>query len=156
MLPSSYCFFFLQMQKLEPWLVSKVKVAGGLNLLSALARGLPVSEDHDVVIDVEHLKAPSIPKKRLVMLVGVFSTGNNFERRMTLRRSWMQYEAVHSGDVAVRLFIGLVSDLSIFLHFSISKILHSLFVDIVLQQILHSLFVIFNFCEEEMRQEMSL
>lgn len=104
-------FFFLpQMQKLEPWLVSKVKVAGGLNLLSGLAKGLPVSEDHDVVTDVEHLKAPSIPKKRLLMLVGVFSTGNNFERRMALRRSWMQYEAVRSGDVAVRFFIGLVSD----------------------------------------------
>lgn len=83
---------------------------GGLNVLSALAKGLPVSEDRDLVIDVEHLKAPPIPRKRLVMLVGVFSTGNNFERRMALRRSWMQYEAVRSGDVAVRFLIGLVSD----------------------------------------------
>ncbi|PON93110.1 Glycosyl transferase [Trema orientale] len=98
---------FAYREKLEPWLVSKVKVAGGLNLLSALAKGLPVSEDHDVVIDVEDLKAPSIRRKRLVMLIGVFSTGNNFERRMALRRSWMQYEAVRSGHVAVRFFIGL-------------------------------------------------
>lgn len=45
------------MQKLEPWSVSKVKVAGSLNILSALAKGLPVSEDHDVITDVEHLKA---------------------------------------------------------------------------------------------------
>lgn len=101
---------FLQMQKLEPWSVGKVKVSGGLNLLSALAKDLPVSEDHDLVVDVELLKAPSIPKKRLVMLVGVFSSGNNFERRMALRRSWMQYEPVRSGDVAVRFFIGLVSE----------------------------------------------
>ncbi|KAM6544934.1 hypothetical protein CsatB_025670 [Cannabis sativa] len=98
---------FAYREKLEPWLVNKVKVAGDLNLLSALAKGLPVSEDHDVVIDVEQLKAPPIPKKRLVMLVGVFSTGNNFERRMALRRSWMQYDAVRSGEVAVRFFIGL-------------------------------------------------
>ncbi|XP_021807772.1 hydroxyproline O-galactosyltransferase GALT3 [Prunus avium] len=94
-------------EKLEPWSVTKVKVAGGLDLLSALAKGLPVSEDHDLVVDVEHLKAPATLKKRLLMLVGVFSTGNNFERRMALRRAWMQYEAVRSGDVAVRFFIGL-------------------------------------------------
>lgn len=99
------------MQKLEPWLVSSIKVAGGLNLLSALAKGLPVTEDNDMVIDVENLRAPAIPRKRLVLLVGVFSTGNNFERRMALRRSWMQYEAVRSGEVAVRFFIGLVSNL---------------------------------------------
>lgn len=99
----------LSKQKLEPWSVSGVKVAGGLNILSALAKGLPVSEDHDFVVEVERLKAPPVKRKRLVMLVGVFSTGNNFERRMALRRSWMQYDAVRSGDVAVRFFIGLVS-----------------------------------------------
>ncbi|KAK9288222.1 hypothetical protein L1049_016671 [Liquidambar formosana] len=98
---------FQYREKLEPWLVSEIRVAGGLDLLSALAKGLPVSEDLDMVFDVEHLKAPPISRKRLVMLVGVFSTGNNFERRMALRRSWMQYEAVRSGDVAIRFFIGL-------------------------------------------------
>uniref|UniRef100_A0A5B7BZN1 Putative beta-1,3-galactosyltransferase 16 n=1 Tax=Davidia involucrata TaxID=16924 RepID=A0A5B7BZN1_DAVIN len=98
---------FAYREKLEPWLVSGVKVMGGLDLISALAKGLPVSEDLDLVAAAEHLKAPPISKKRLVMLIGVFSTGNNFERRMALRRSWMQYEAVRSGDVAVRFFIGL-------------------------------------------------
>lgn len=100
---------FLLMQKLEPWSVIGVKVAGGVNLFSAFAQHLPVSEDHDLVVDVEHLKAPVVPKKRLVMLIGVFSTGNNFQRRMALRRTWMQYPDVRSGDVAVRFFIGLVS-----------------------------------------------
>ncbi|XP_052208087.1 hydroxyproline O-galactosyltransferase GALT3 [Diospyros lotus] len=97
---------FAYREKLEPWLVSRVNV-GGLDLISALAKGLPVSEDLDLIADVEHLKAPPVSKKRLVMLIGVFSTGNNFERRMALRRSWMQYEAIRSGDVAVRFFIGL-------------------------------------------------
>ncbi|XP_028211146.1 hydroxyproline O-galactosyltransferase GALT3 isoform X5 [Glycine soja] len=97
----------LWMQKLEPWLVSSIKVAGSLSLLSILAKGLPVTEDNDIVVDIENLKAPSIARKRLALLIGVFSTGNNFERRMALRRSWMQYEAVHSGEVAVRFFIGL-------------------------------------------------
>lgn len=97
------------MQKLEPWSVGEVRVGGNLNLLSAIAKALPVSEDHDLVVDLDRLKAPLISRKRILMLIGVFSTGNNFERRMALRRSWMQYEAVRSGDVAVRFFIGLVS-----------------------------------------------
>ncbi|XP_057959047.1 hydroxyproline O-galactosyltransferase GALT3 isoform X2 [Malania oleifera] len=98
---------FTYREKLEPWLVSGVNVAGGLALLSALAKGLPVSEDVDLDFDVEHLKAPPVSTKRLIMLIGVFSTGNNFERRMALRRTWMQYEAVRSGVVAVRFLIGL-------------------------------------------------
>ncbi|KAK1407963.1 hypothetical protein QVD17_39591 [Tagetes erecta] len=100
---------FAYREKLEPWLVSGVRVKGGLHIISALATGLPVSEDADTVIDVEDLKAPLIPNKskRLLLLIGVFSSGNNFNRRMALRRSWMQYEAVRSGVVAVRFFIGL-------------------------------------------------
>lgn len=100
---------FAYREKLEPWLVSGVRVKGGLRMISALAKGLPVSENLDVAIDLEYLKAPSISNKskRLVLLIGVFSSGNNFERRMALRRSWMKYEAVRSGVVAVRFFIGL-------------------------------------------------
>ena len=98
------------MQKLEPWSVSRVKVSGSFDVLSALAKGLPVPEDHKLVAGIEHLKAPPAGKKRLVMLVVVFSSGNNFQRRMALRKTWMQYEAVRSGKVAVRFFIGLVSD----------------------------------------------
>ncbi|GAB4859040.1 hypothetical protein Ancab_010508 [Ancistrocladus abbreviatus] len=96
---------FKYRENLEPWWGSGVKVSGGVTLFSAIAKGLPVSEDLDLV-DAEQLKAPPILKKRLVLLVGVFSTGNNFQRRMALRRSWMQYYAVRSGEVAVRFIIG--------------------------------------------------
>nr|GFA64036.1 hydroxyproline O-galactosyltransferase GALT3 [Tanacetum cinerariifolium] len=100
---------FLLTQKLEPWLVSGIRVTGSLHIISALAKGLPVSENLDMAMDLEDLKAPLISNKskRLVLLIGVFSSGNNFERRMALRRSWMKYEAVRSGVVAVRFFIGL-------------------------------------------------
>ncbi|KAK9075623.1 hypothetical protein SSX86_003949 [Deinandra increscens subsp. villosa] len=100
---------FAYRERLEPWLVSGVRVKGGLRIISALAIGLPVSEDIELVGDVEDLKAPLMPNqsKRLLLLIGVFSSGNNFKRRMALRRSWMQYEAVRSGVVAVRFFIGL-------------------------------------------------
>uniref|UniRef100_A0A1D1YU00 Putative beta-1,3-galactosyltransferase 16 n=1 Tax=Anthurium amnicola TaxID=1678845 RepID=A0A1D1YU00_9ARAE len=98
---------FAYREGLEPWMVNGVRVVGDLDLLSSLANGLPVSEDIDLVVDVDNLKAPLLPKKRLFLLVGVFSTGNNFERRMAIRRSWMQYKAVRSGDVAVRFFTGL-------------------------------------------------
>lgn len=95
-------------ESLEPWLVSGVRIAGDLKLLSVLANGLPTSEDLDLVVDLESLKAPPlIPLKKLPMFIGVFSTGNNFERRMAVRRSWMQYQAVRTGEVAVRFFVGL-------------------------------------------------
>ncbi|KAG6513267.1 hypothetical protein ZIOFF_023580 [Zingiber officinale] len=101
---------FAYRESLEPWLISEVTVGGDLNLHSLLMNGLPISEDPDLV-DMEFLRAPPLPKKRLLMLVGVFSTANNFKRRMALRRSWMQYEAVRSGSVAVRFLIGFVSHL---------------------------------------------
>ncbi|EMS49060.1 putative beta-1,3-galactosyltransferase 16 [Triticum urartu] len=97
---------FAYRERLEPWSVAGVKVSGDLELLSILANGLPVSEDVDMA-SVELLKAPPVPKKRIFLLVGVFSTGNNFKRRMALRRTWMQYESVRSGEVAVRFFTGL-------------------------------------------------
>ena len=91
-------------------MIAEVKVSGDLELLSFLANGLPVSEEIDMA-SVALLKAPPLPKKRTFLQVGVFSTGNNFKRRMALRRTWMQYEAVRSGDVVVRFFSGLVSSL---------------------------------------------
>ncbi|XP_057828010.2 beta-1,3-galactosyltransferase GALT1 [Cryptomeria japonica] len=95
-------------ESLEPWLVSGVRFAGDLQLLSVLASGLPMSEDHDNVFDLDSLKArPFAPQEKLTLLIGVFSTGNNFNRRMAIRRSWMQYDAIKSGVVAVRFFVGM-------------------------------------------------
>lgn len=98
---------FAYREMLEPWYVSAVRVEGDLHLVSLLANGLPVTEDLDLIGDINRLKAPPVHKKRLLMLVAVFSTGNNFQRRMALRRSWMQYESVRSGNVAVRFLTGL-------------------------------------------------
>ena len=93
-------------------MVSEVKISGDLELLSSIANGLPITEDLETIMNIESLKAPPVQKKRFFLLVGVFSTANNFERRMALRRTWMQYEAVRSGHVAVRFFTGLVSEAS--------------------------------------------
>ncbi|EOA30111.1 hypothetical protein CARUB_v10013222mg [Capsella rubella] len=98
---------FAYREKFEPWLVSAVKVSGDLKMLSALATRLPIPDDHASLTVEENLKAPSLSGTRIELLVGVFSTGNNFKRRMALRRSWMQYEAVRFGKVAVRFLIGL-------------------------------------------------
>ncbi|PWA50628.1 Concanavalin A-like lectin/glucanase superfamily [Artemisia annua] len=95
-------------ETLEPWLVSEVRIAGDIKLVSVVASGLPTSEDSDHIIDLESLKSPSIPpKKKINLFIGVFSTANNFKRRMAVRRTWMQYAAVKSGQVAVRFFVGL-------------------------------------------------
>ncbi|CAH8390918.1 unnamed protein product [Eruca vesicaria subsp. sativa] len=93
---------------LEPWLVSEVRITGDLKLLSILASGLPTSEESEHVVDLEALKAPPLsPLRPLDLVIGVFSTANNFKRRMAVRRTWMQYDDVRSGRVAVRFFVGL-------------------------------------------------
>ncbi|KDP41206.1 hypothetical protein JCGZ_15613 [Jatropha curcas] len=99
---------FAYRETLEPWLVSEVRISGDLKLISVVASGLPTSEDLEHAIDLEALKsAPLSPKKPPHLFVGVFSTANNFKRRMAVRRTWMQYAAVRSGTVAVRFFVGL-------------------------------------------------
>ncbi|XP_039125602.1 beta-1,3-galactosyltransferase GALT1 isoform X2 [Dioscorea cayenensis subsp. rotundata] len=99
---------FAYRESLEPWLVSEVRISGDINLISVLASGLPTSEDLEHVIDLELLKSPPLPMHKAVdLFIGVFSTANNFKRRMAVRRTWMQYDAVRSGAVAVRFFVGL-------------------------------------------------
>ncbi|KAG6552310.1 hypothetical protein Mapa_006163 [Marchantia paleacea] len=94
---------------LEPWLVSKLEVKGDLRISSIIATGLPISESVEEVSGVEFLKAPPLPgkSKKLKLFIGVFSTTNNFDRRMAIRRSWMQSDEVRSSDVVVRFFVGL-------------------------------------------------
>ncbi|KAL8218785.1 hypothetical protein R6Q57_022158 [Mikania cordata] len=100
-------------ETLEPWLVSEIRISGDLKLVSVVASGLPTSEDSEHVIDLESLKSPPIPlKKKINLLIGVFSTANNFKRRMAVRRTWMQYPQVKSGEVAVRFFVGLTEVIS--------------------------------------------
>ena len=96
-----------------------------MNLISVLASGLPTSEDSEHTIDLELLKStPLTPHKPVDLFIGVFSTANNFKRRMAVRRTWMQYASVRSGAVAVRFFVGLVSFtfiLFLFFIFSVPK-----------------------------------
>jgi beta-1,3-galactosyltransferase len=95
-------------ETLEPWLVNEVRIAGDMKLVSVVASGLPTSEDLEHIMDLESLIATPLPlRKQLDLFIGVFSTANNFKRRMAVRRTWMQYSAVLSGEVAVRFFVGL-------------------------------------------------
>ncbi|GER41412.1 3-galactosyltransferase [Striga asiatica] len=86
-------------ETLEPWLVSEVRISGDINLISVVASGLPTSEDSEHIIDLDSLKSVPIPPKKVMNLfIGIFSTANNFKRRMAVRRSWMQYPQVRSGQ----------------------------------------------------------
>lgn len=99
---------FAYRETLEPWLVSEVRISGDVKLISALASGLPTSEDSYHTVDIEALKSVPLSRQRPVdLFIGVFSTANNFKRRMSVRRTWMQYAEVRSGTVAVRFFVGL-------------------------------------------------
>jgi beta-1,3-galactosyltransferase len=99
----------IDIQDLEPGFVGEVRIAGDIKLLSVIASGLPTTEYFEHVTDLEILKAPPVAMDKSVdLFIGVFSTANNFKRRMAVRRTWMQYDAVRSGKVAVRFFVGLV------------------------------------------------
>ncbi|KAK3128792.1 hypothetical protein QOZ80_6BG0466430 [Eleusine coracana subsp. coracana] len=95
-------------EDLEPGFVGEVRITGDIKLLSVIASGLPTTEDFEHVTDLEMLKAPPVPMdKAIELFIGVFSTANNFKRRMAVRRTWMQYDAVRLGKVVVRFFVGL-------------------------------------------------
>lgn len=97
---------------LEAWFVTEVVVSGDFKLVSAIASGLPTSEDLDNSFDLAMLKSSPIPEgKDVDLLIGIFSTANNFKRRMAIRRTWMQYDAVRKGAVVVRFFVGLHTNL---------------------------------------------
>ncbi|OMO79300.1 hypothetical protein CCACVL1_13776 [Corchorus capsularis] len=99
---------FAYREGLEPWLVTEVKISGDIKLTSVLASGLPTSEDLEQINDLDALRVVPLPlDRKLDLFIGVFSTANNFKRRMAVRRAWMQYPAVKSGTVAVRFFVGL-------------------------------------------------
>ncbi|XWS30254.1 hypothetical protein CRYUN_Cryun24cG0100700 [Craigia yunnanensis] len=99
---------FAYREGLEPWLVNEVRISGDIKLTSVLASGLPTSEDLEHINDLDALRVvPLPPHQPLDLFIGVFSTANNFKRRMAVRRTWMQYRAVKSGAVAVRFFVGL-------------------------------------------------
>lgn len=99
---------FAYREGLEPWLVNEVRIFGDMNLTSVLASGLPTSEDLEHIDDLDALRTVPLPLHRpLDLFIGVFSTANNFKRRMAVRRTWMQYPAVKSGTVAARFFVGL-------------------------------------------------
>lgn len=99
---------FAYHESLEPWLVNEARFSGDFKLISVLASGLPTSEEFDHVVDLEMLKSPLIEiHKPVDLFIGVFSTANNFRRRMAVRRTWMQFEDVKSGRVVVRFFVGL-------------------------------------------------
>ncbi|MBA0718225.1 hypothetical protein Golax_005981 [Gossypium laxum] len=104
---------FAYRETLEPWLVSEVRISGDVKLISVLASGLPTSEDSDHTVDIEALKSVPLSLQRPVdLFIGVFSTANNFKRRMAVRRTWMQYPEVRSGTVVVRFFVGLTEVVS--------------------------------------------
>nr|CAD1826489.1 unnamed protein product [Ananas comosus var. bracteatus] len=91
---------FAYRESLEPWLVSEARISGDIKLMSVIASGLPTSEDLEHVIDLDILKSPPIPVGKAVdLFIGIFSTANNFKRRMSIRRTWMQYDEVRSGKV---------------------------------------------------------
>ncbi|OEL15544.1 Beta-1,3-galactosyltransferase GALT1 [Dichanthelium oligosanthes] len=88
---------------LEPWFVTEVRISGDFKLASAIASGLPTSEDLENS-NVELLKSPPIPDSKDVdLLIGIFSTANNFKRRMQTSAVSAKYVMKTDDDAFVRV-----------------------------------------------------
>jgi hypothetical protein len=71
--------------------------------------GLPNAKDSVMVPDLKATKVPPMISKNIELFIGVFSTSENFDRRMAICTTSMQYPLIHNGTIVVRFFIGMVS-----------------------------------------------
>ncbi|KAI9126417.1 hypothetical protein K1719_002838 [Acacia pycnantha] len=85
----------------------------GLPFVATLLGG---SEGIQMTVDGKHISSFAfretlepwlVSETPLDLLIGVFSTANNFKRRMAVRRTWLQYNAVQSNTAAMRFFVAL-------------------------------------------------
>lgn len=49
-----------------------------------------------------------MPEEPIHLFIGILSATNHFAERMAIRKTWMQFPAIQSGNVVARFFVALV------------------------------------------------
>ncbi len=88
--------------------MNRVRINGNIQPVWMAVNGLPNAKDSVMVPDLKATKAPPMMSKNIELFIGVFSTSENFDRRMAIRTTWMQYPLIRNGTIVVRFFIGMV------------------------------------------------
>jgi beta-1,3-galactosyltransferase len=63
--------------------------------------GLPNAKDSVMVLDLKATKVPSMMSTNIELFISVFSTSENFDCRMAICTTWMQYPLIRNGTIVV-------------------------------------------------------
>jgi len=86
-------------------------VTGGIDVHSVYATALPTAHPsfslQQVLEMSERWKAHPLPKEPIHLFIGILSATNHFAERMAIRKTWMQFPAIQSGNAVARFFVAL-------------------------------------------------
>lgn len=86
-------------------------VTGGIDVHSVYATVLPKAHPsfslQQVLEMSERWKARPVPEEPIHLFIGILSATNHFAERMAIRKTWMQFPAIQSGNVVARFFVAL-------------------------------------------------
>eukprot|EP00897_Mesotaenium_endlicherianum_P001022 jgi/Mesen1/10920/ME000095S10257 len=86
-----------------------VHIGGDIQVDAVFATSLPSSPParHAVLESSDKLKAPALKEGAVKMFIGILSASNHFEERLAVRKTWLQYPMVRTGDVIARFFVAM-------------------------------------------------
>ncbi|THU51532.1 hypothetical protein C4D60_Mb06t32020 [Musa balbisiana] len=86
-------------------------IKGDVDIHSVYATSLPTSHPsfsaQHVLEMSERWKSPPLPKNPVQLFVGIISATGHFAERMAVRKTWMQYPALHSSSAVAHFFVAL-------------------------------------------------
>lgn len=98
-------------------------IKGDVDIHSVYATSLPTSHPsfsaQHVLEMSERWKSPPLPQNPVQLFVGIISATGHFAERMAVRKTWMQYPALHSSSAIAHFFVALVIFVCLFVFFHI-------------------------------------
>ncbi|CAL9144059.1 hydroxyproline O-galactosyltransferase GALT2-like [Musa acuminata AAA Group] len=86
-------------------------IKGDVDIHSVYATSLPTSHPsfsaQHVLEMSERWKSPPLPQNPVQLFVGIISATGHFAERMAVRKTWMQYPALHSSSAIAHFFVAL-------------------------------------------------
>ncbi|KAG0521746.1 hypothetical protein BDA96_08G187700 [Sorghum bicolor] len=86
-------------------------ITGGIDVHSVHATALPKAHPNSSLQQAlemsERWKAHPVPEEPIHLFIGILSATNHFAERMAIRKTWMQFPAIQSGNAVARFFVAL-------------------------------------------------
>ncbi len=88
--------------------MNRIRINGNIQPVWMAVNGLPNAKDSVMVLDLKATKVPSMMSQNIELFIDVFLTSKNFDHRMAIHTTWMQYPLIRNGTIVIRFFIGMV------------------------------------------------